>query len=432
VGDRTPTYTARQTGNFVTAHDIRGEDSFIAEDTLVLVVEHNQQHWIVALAAETEVVWFELTATLALAGTAAAKILLCDGSDGAAITVKDYHPSPGKYSGPAGYRGFALKTTCGNYAILSMDRLARTINFTMLANWAAGKASCSVQLYFDGRNPGSTLDVYDPQVLHAGKVMGDKGVATWNDILVRYEVTNMVDDPAESNRELYGKLVHAWVDENPPWTTVNPCADAAGNSPDTNTEHVVYWTLKGAQDPNAETDNVINYALGTDGEYVTTDKLDDPVSTIKEWAGAVSAIRQGWALMDGTANATGSGQDRPGYFVKGKGASTALSDLDAGGETEITIDDHPAADIAAAIQDHPDHGHENDSLTGKDLGSGAEEVTFDRHTSGTEAVGGGAQDPTPQEHVGSVTDVEHAPLTWEPTNKLTHWIERIPNDFVPE
>ncbi len=134
---------------------------------------------------------FRLTATLSLTGSAAAVILNCDASDGAAITVNDYSTAPGMFSGPSGYIGWAYRTDCGDYAIINMERKARFIEFTLTADIAAGSATATINDSWDGQSPGASTTVFDPQDLHATAISGDKGKAAWDDIEDRYKIIEM-------------------------------------------------------------------------------------------------------------------------------------------------------------------------------------------------------------------------------------------------
>jgi hypothetical protein len=373
-----------------------------------------------------EVVEFELTATLSLGSTAAAKIKTCGGSDGDAITVADYHPSPGKYSGVSGFQGFAVKTECGNYAILSMDRYARIMEAELTADMAAGSASATRLDYYDGRDPGASGTVYDPLGLHSDLVTGEKCNTVWDDIENRYKV---IDSPKRDRRALYGVAVNAWVKVGR-YVDVHPCADIGGNTPDTGTTHRVYWTGSTARTPNVIAGQVVVYHLGTDGLYATTDHLDDPIGRVGLWVGTVASIPQGWAVMDSSDNSSpGSGIDLVGHTVRGKTGTDAADDT-AGGNDSRTPADHPAADIAAALLDHDDHAHAVDRETGVDHGEGAETLNNVQRTGAVENVGGGGPDGGVLGHTGSSTDVSHDEMDVTNLFKGLHFIERMDNSYV--
>lgn len=150
----------------------------------------------------TEPVRFELTATLSLGGSAAAKIVTWDGAAyvaGDVITVRDFTASPGTWRGKSGYRGWAqLKNDRGDYEIIWMERLARYIEFALTENMGATTAHAANASitgsdgdYWDGKNPDAgTPDVvvYDDRHLFDRALNGAKGLAVWDEIEDHYQI----------------------------------------------------------------------------------------------------------------------------------------------------------------------------------------------------------------------------------------------------
>lgn len=167
---------------------------------LAHVVYYRQTNRFVLLGVtrRQDTVVFELTATLALGGEAAA--VTCDLDAGeydttaTAITVVDPYQSPGCWSGVAGYRGVATRNTerqDNKFDILWMERKALIVQFELTASVSAGSsAGATVTTYFQhgNKNPGATVTVYDPANIFSTGVSGDKGHAIWNDISGHYEI----------------------------------------------------------------------------------------------------------------------------------------------------------------------------------------------------------------------------------------------------
>jgi len=85
----------------------------------------------------------------------------------------------------------------GVWEIVELQHIARAINFTLTENMGyttTGLASCSIDDYYHGTNPatvGVTLQVYDPQGIHAGALSGAKGKARWDDRSLQYHIVEM-------------------------------------------------------------------------------------------------------------------------------------------------------------------------------------------------------------------------------------------------
>lgn len=139
-----------------------------------------------------ELVRFELTADLVLAGTATANLLDIEWSDtGTDITVRDPYTSPGCWQGYSGYRGFATMGANGIYDIVWMERMALIIYFTLTQNTnTSSGTTATVTSYFQqgDKDPGGTVLVYDVNSIYPRALSGAKGIAVWNDRTRRYEV----------------------------------------------------------------------------------------------------------------------------------------------------------------------------------------------------------------------------------------------------
>jgi hypothetical protein len=145
-----------------------------------------------------ELVMFELKETLTFGVNSHAKAELV--ANGVEIEVYDpYVNGPGMWAGLTGYWGLAQKMgaetytdtapvpdeTRHKYGIVWMEQIACTIEFTTteyIGQSTAGRlASCSVDWYdHQGKNPGSTVDVRDPQDAFPDVISGAKGEAKYD------------------------------------------------------------------------------------------------------------------------------------------------------------------------------------------------------------------------------------------------------------
>lgn len=139
-------------------------------------------------------VHFELTSTLVLSGDAEAIILSDNDIDWAdtalAIQVYDWFASEGMWAGIAGYRGYALRregvhaSGRQKYDIVWMEQIAQTIQFTSteyMGYTTAARMATTVNWYdHQGKNPGSTAIVRDPQGQFPDVHSGAKGTAVYD------------------------------------------------------------------------------------------------------------------------------------------------------------------------------------------------------------------------------------------------------------
>ena len=95
-----------------------------------------------------------------------------------------------QFYGPSNAVGYAVfDDKLGRYRIIWLETQAKKIEFT-LASATAGTAAFSagtsvspatVNNYWDGKNPGSTVTLQDPQGLFVRALQGGKGIAIWNE-----------------------------------------------------------------------------------------------------------------------------------------------------------------------------------------------------------------------------------------------------------
>jgi hypothetical protein len=176
----------------------------------------------------------------------------------------------------------------------------------------------------------------------------------------------------QDSETYYGEALENWTDggSSDDWVDVYPYSPQDDVTA-TDQAHRVYLLKNAERDPNLVTGDVVAYRLGMDGRWVAvSDYLDDKIGTVKMWALASGSIPPGWAIMNGSANATGSGIDMTNRFVKGSATAGQRGGnrfhthplyviVEAHGATEIeaaigghrhaisdiTIDDHEVADL---------------------------------------------------------------------------------------
>lgn len=72
-----------------------------------------------------------------------------------------------------------------------------------------------------------------------------------------------------------------------------------------------------AMDPNLQSGDEVAYMETSAGDpYICSDYLDDKIGSVKMWSSSLGTIPQGWALMDGSNNSTGSGINLMGQMVE--------------------------------------------------------------------------------------------------------------------
>jgi len=134
----------------------------------------------------TTIIGFELTATLALSGSAAAVTVENDIATANVVTVYDPYDPEGMWTGIAGYRGLAVlyPTDSTKADIIEMEQIAAWIEFTTteaMGYATAGQVAATVTFYdHQGKNPGTPVNVRDPQGIFADVPTGAKGSADYD------------------------------------------------------------------------------------------------------------------------------------------------------------------------------------------------------------------------------------------------------------
>jgi hypothetical protein len=138
---------------------------------------------------------------------------------------------------------------------------------------------------------------------------------------------------------LYGKAKSpGWVQgvgaDNNDYVDVYPSNDRLGSCVDTGaTPHTVYLLHGEARDPNVQTDQIIAYMAGPDGEYMAlSDYGDDAIGTIKAWPDPTT-IPAGWDLDDSTV----------GRFIAGLDADEVTDDWEYFNVVGIAQNDNSCA-----------------------------------------------------------------------------------------
>ena len=179
-------------------------------------------HWIVSIgsAPAPEVVRFELIGELSLTGHAKAKLkkpagggVWEDTDPVVEIEVFDPYRPEGMWNGYAGYQGFALPrgqtyTDPGEdeedpeddeereaYDVQWMERIAQAIEFTAAEYMGAtidDQLAASLVTWFDhqGKDPGSTVTVHDPQGQFPDVFAGAVGKAQYDNHAKKYRIVN--------------------------------------------------------------------------------------------------------------------------------------------------------------------------------------------------------------------------------------------------
>jgi len=136
---------------------------------------------------------FKLTAALALGSTAAAVLRSRSAGawvDGAAIVVKDAWNCGGKFWGRINDIGFAWQDpTTGEYIVLELQTIARSIRYTLVNTLTGTSTTATVDDYWNGCDPGSTVTVHDPRGIFKGfHCKGCTGYGEYNEREQRYEI----------------------------------------------------------------------------------------------------------------------------------------------------------------------------------------------------------------------------------------------------
>lgn len=161
---------------------------------------------------------FRTTASLTLGGSAAAISQKYNGSgyiDDATITVQDFFGlHVGEWQAPSGYWGIGLSfpDNSTKVLILSMERQATFVAFTMTSNMSAGFASATFNSFWGGRSTGSETGVYDRQGLFSTATTGQKGFAVWDSKLGQYAVFHPL--PGSGGGGSGNQVIHFTLDDD--------------------------------------------------------------------------------------------------------------------------------------------------------------------------------------------------------------------------
>lgn len=149
-----------------------------------------------------------LTPTLA-GGTSSAPAVILDWNsgtssydDGTAITVVDIYGKlsshPGFFEGYSGYYGFCCKLPDKDeYQIVYMEQQALFIQVSLNnAISGGGSLGATVQNYWYGVSPGSTVNIYDPLNLYNGAVSASLALCAWDNIRLKYVIIDMSQNAA--------------------------------------------------------------------------------------------------------------------------------------------------------------------------------------------------------------------------------------------
>lgn len=204
----------------------------------------------------TDVVRFELTATLALSGNAEAKLMQPDGSGAWEVTdpvveIQVYDPfgGEGMWNGVSGYQGYAIPRgqsyldtvpdpdeTRPAYDIVWMERIAQEIQFTTteyMGASTAGRVAVTVNWYDgQGTDPGSVI-ARDPQGQFPDVHSGAKGTAVYDNHNGYYRIVSCqrvaIFAEALLTADSCGSSMS--IDN----FTIRPCGDHVGAPPTTPT-----------------------------------------------------------------------------------------------------------------------------------------------------------------------------------------------------
>jgi len=168
--------------------------------------------------AAKPLVRFQLTENLEPGMTANAKVITYDPTSddyeltAEIVTVKDFTEEPGMFRGKSGFQGWATPVDDEEYLnVVYLEPQALFIQFETLAEFQANSAPASVVRYWNGNDPGTTLDnIYDETGISNGKASGFKGVAAYDWIEDKYRVLpqGKSGGTAPVRFELYEELVY--------------------------------------------------------------------------------------------------------------------------------------------------------------------------------------------------------------------------------
>ena len=144
----------------------------------------------------------------------------------------------------------------GRYEFLVCEQIARYIQFELTANMAALSAAADVDQYWDGVSPGSTATIWDTQNNNPNGIIGDKGIAIYDEDRGRYEGVF----PKLSEKCLKGKTDGTLTYSSPRGSTTVSIWTGTGDGVDSLVDVTAWdWCLKSGQQINSGTNVVINW-----------------------------------------------------------------------------------------------------------------------------------------------------------------------------
>jgi len=194
---------------------ISSDAAYIPEGTDIVVYRVKDRWYIIPpTVAQSDLTLFELTADLPLGGEANAVKMAWNPattryvSTGEVITVRDaFNDSavnPGAFVGSIGYRGWAKRPAANEgmdstpvegeqprWPIVFLEHKAEMIAFVATEDMneaVASRMAVTVERFWNGKDPGSTVNVWDEEGLFYYAMEGAKGVARWDDKQDRYVV----------------------------------------------------------------------------------------------------------------------------------------------------------------------------------------------------------------------------------------------------
>jgi hypothetical protein len=377
-----------QPGSSLTIYDYLNVLKNAKSGYVVRALYDERQDIYYADVVETLYSFVRFTLTSALAGSGTATL-----DDGYSINTWDVK-SPGSLtvSDPAGIFSRALSGAKGYarydwnddaYYVINCQTKAGWIYFTLTSALSSSSAPSTTLRYggnegTDIQDPGN-VTVYDDDGIFTGATSGAKGIATYDWANDKYRIVGMASDAKPKWYRASANWHHNTSGGGfVPYVLCKLVTAAPGynSSTTTGSDVRVYLPRTGYDgDPNVISGQNILAALDDFGDLIcVSDYMDEKVGTVKPnlW----STARQGWGVMDGSANSSmngGSGFDASSRFLRsrpGYGSPVGATDADYGGDSDDASSPNPFA-----------HNHKwaSDGLQGY-KGSGATPVSGDPAT----------------------------------------------------
>lgn len=232
-------------------------------------------------------------------------------------------------------------------AIVNGQTQAGWLAVTLTTDMAGVPASASATIdHFAGTHndvqdpdPPGTFTVYGLTDISDTLKDGDKVFAIYDSEANKYYCL------AKPGTIMPAIAVENWTADAPPYVNcklVPNFGSVIGDAIGAEFEVLLPRTMTG--DPNVNEEAILGFAYASSGEAVcVTDYMDDAIGTVKQWLidGTPPA---GWAIMDGTANASGNG---------GSGIDARKRFLRAASPTDLTVGETGGEESA----ENPDYDH---------------------------------------------------------------------------